>query len=437
MSELELPITGMTCASCAMRVEKKLNKLEGVSASVNYATERARVTYADEVAPEELVAAVEAAGYGAALPADEPAAAPEPGDDRVADLRARLLLSAALALPLLLLSMVPALQFDNWQWLAWNLATPVVLWAGWPFHRAAWATARHGSASMDTLVSLGTLTAYLASIAALFFGDAGMAGMRMSFSLVPERGAGFDHVYFEVAAVVTTFLLAGRFFEARAKRRAGAALEALLALGAKDVAVLDAEGPERRVPLEALRVGDRFVVRPGEGIATDGVVEEGSSAVDQALLTGESVPVEKAPGDQVVGATVNVGGRLVVRATGVGARHGARPDREAGHRRAERQGRGPAAGRPGLRGARPRGARPRGGDAASSGWPWGRAAPSPPRPRSRCSSSPARARSASPPRRRCWSARGAARSSACSSRGPRCSSRPAGSTRWCSTRRGP
>ncbi len=320
MSHLDLPISGMTCASCATRIEKKLNRIEGVSASVNYATERASVTYESDVAPEALVSAVEAAGYRAALPpapGDRAAEAPAPDPARA--LRDRLVVSAVLAFPVLLLSMIPALQFDNWQWLAWNLSTPVVLWAGWPFHRAAWQTARHRSASMDTLISIGTLSAYIASVVALFFGGAGEVGMTMGFHLIPDRSAGFNDVYFEVASVVTTFLLAGRFFEARAKRRAGAALEALLALGAKDVAVLDPDGSERRVPVEALRVGDRFVVRPGEKVATDGVVEEGTSAVDQALLTGESVPVEKAPGDAVVGATVNVGGRLVVRATQVGA----------------------------------------------------------------------------------------------------------------------
>ncbi len=319
MSHLDLPITGMTCASCATRVEKKLNKLDGVSASVNYATERASVTCEEGVAPEAVVSAVEAAGYGAALPAAPgQTSADAPAEDPARALRDRLVVSAALSLPLLVISMVPALQFENWQWLAWNLATPVVLWAGWPFHRAAWQTARHATASMDTLVSIGTLSAYTASVVALFFGGAGEPGMTMGFDLVPDRAAGFDEVYFEVAAVVTTFLLAGRFFEARAKRRAGAALEALLALGVKDVAVLDPDGTERQVPVETLRVDDRFVVRPGEKVATDGVVEEGSSAVDQALLTGESVPVEKAPGDAVAGATVNVGGRLVVRATQVG-----------------------------------------------------------------------------------------------------------------------
>ena len=231
----------------------------------------------------------------------------------------QMLLSALLSLPVLLLSMIPALQFDNWQWLAWNLATPVVLWAAWPFHRAAWANLKHATATMDTLISVGTLAAWTWSVVALFFGDAGMTGMRMGFDLVPDRSASLDHVYFEVAAVVITFILGGRYFEARAKRKAGAALSALLELGAKDVAILDADGNERRVRIEELNVGDRFVVRPGEKVATDGVVIEGSSAVDQSLLTGESVPVEKAPGDEVVGATVNVGGRLVVRATKIGS----------------------------------------------------------------------------------------------------------------------
>ena len=310
---VELPITGMTCASCANRIERKLNKLDGVRATVNYATERASVQFdAATVAPEELVATVEAAGYGAALPS-APAEA-----DPTAELRRRLIVSAALALPVLLLSMIPALQFDYWQWLALQLATPVVLWGAWPFHKAAWANLRHGTATMDTLISVGTLAAWLWSLYALFLGDAGMTGMTMSFDLFPEANAD-DHLYLEVAAVVTAFILAGRYFEARAKRRAGAALTALLELGAKDVSVLDDGGSERRIPVEELAVGARFVVRPGEKVAADGIVEEGSSAVDQALLTGESAPVEKHPGDEVAGATVNVGGRLVVRATKVGA----------------------------------------------------------------------------------------------------------------------
>jgi Cu+-exporting ATPase len=316
---LELPITGMTCASCANRIERKLNKLDGVSASVNYATERATVAFdAGATPPEELVAAVEAAGYGAVLPSTAPGAgAADDEHDPTATLRRRLVISGLLALPVLLVSMIPALQFDNWQWLALQLATPVVLWGGWPFHRAAWANLRHGTATMDTLISLGTLSAWLWSLYALFLGDAGMPDMRMPFDLFPEGRS--DELYLEVAAVVTVFLLAGRYFEARAKRRAGAALTALLELGAKDVALLGEDGTERRAPVEQLQVGDRFVVRPGEKIATDGVVESGTSAVDQSLLTGESVPVEKHPGDAVAGASVNAGGRLVIRATKVGA----------------------------------------------------------------------------------------------------------------------
>jgi Cu+-exporting ATPase len=315
---IELPITGMTCASCANRIERRLNKLDGVSASVNYATEKATVDY-DPVttAPEQLVGAVEAAGYHAVLPAAEPAGA-EPADE-LAPLRTRLLVSALLSLPVLLVSMIPALQFDNWQWLALNAATPVVLWGAWPFHKAAWANLKHGTATMDTLISLGVLAAWLWSLYALIIGDAGMPDMRMGFDLIPEQGAGSNEIYLETAAVVTTFILAGRYFEARAKRRAGAALTALLELGAKDVAILDADGTERRIPIEQLKPGDRFVVRPGEKVATDGVVEEGRSAVDMSLLTGESVPVEVEPGTEVAGATVNAGGRLVIRATKVGA----------------------------------------------------------------------------------------------------------------------
>jgi P-type Cu+ transporter len=317
---LELPITGMTCASCANRIERSLNQLDGVTASVNYATEKATVDFDPaEVEPAELVAAVEAVGYEATLPADQPTDEAEE-TDLDAPLRRRLLVSALLSAPLLALAMIRPLQFDNWQWLSLQLATPVILWGAWPFHRAAWANLRHGAATMDTLISLGVLSALGWSLYALFLGDAGMPGMRMAFELIPDRaGQGADEIYLEVAAVVTTFLLAGRYFEARAKRRAGAALAALLELGAKDVAVLDADGTERRVPIEQLVAGDRFVVRPGEKVATDGVVEEGTSAVDQSLLTGESVPVEKQPGDEVAGATVNAGGRLIVRATKVGS----------------------------------------------------------------------------------------------------------------------
>jgi Cu+-exporting ATPase len=321
--QLELSISGMTCASCTTRIEKRLNQLGGVEASVNYATEKASVSYdSGEVSAEQLVAAVEQAGYRATVPPgpdDEASPSRDEKDDPTEPLRRRLIWAAVLSLPVLLVSMVPQLQFDNWQWLALQLATPVVLWAGWPFHKAAWANLKHGTATMDTLVSVGTLAAWGWSLVALFFGDAGMTGMTMAFDFIPDRSASLDEVYFEVAAVVTTFILGGRYFEARAKRRAGAALEALLELGAKQVAVLGQDGRERRVPIEALGVGDRFVVRPGEKVATDGVVKEGASAVDQSLLTGESVPVEKAPGDEVVGATVNVGGRLVVRATKVGA----------------------------------------------------------------------------------------------------------------------
>ncbi|HSK49189.1 MAG TPA: copper-translocating P-type ATPase, partial [Solirubrobacterales bacterium] len=266
---------------------------------------------------EDLVEAVAGVGYSASLPAAD-AGAEASEEDPSADLRRRLTFAAALSLPVLLLSMVEPLQFRNWQWLALQLAAPVVLWAGWPFHQAAWRNLRHGAATMDTLISLGTLTALGWSAYALFFLDAGMPGMKMPFELVTERGAASDHIYLEVAAVVTTFILAGRYFEARAKRRAGAALEALLELGAKDVAVLDDEGRERRLPVEQLAAGDRFVVRPGEKIATDGVVESGSSALDRSLLTGESVPVEVGPGEEVIGATVNAGGRLIVRATRVG-----------------------------------------------------------------------------------------------------------------------
>ncbi|MDX6680081.1 MAG: P-type Cu+ transporter [Solirubrobacteraceae bacterium] len=318
---LDLPIVGMTCAACAARVEKRLNRLDGVRASVNYATEQASVDYAPaKLTPAELVATIEQAGYTATLPSRVRA----DGDARPARrpgtrLRVRLIFSAVASVPLLALGMIPALQFDNWQWLSLQLATPVLVWAGWPFHRAAWSNLRHASASMDTLISIGTIAAWTWSVVSLFFLGGGEPGMRHALSLVPERGGPVGDVYFEVVGVVITFLLAGRTFEARAKRRAGAALRALIALGAKDAAVLDGDGRERRVPVSQLRAGDRFVVRPGEKIATDGEVVEGSSAVDRSLLTGESVPVEVAPGDAVTGATVNAGGRIVVRATRVGA----------------------------------------------------------------------------------------------------------------------
>ncbi len=322
---VEVPIAGMTCASCANRIERKLNKLDGVSATVNFATEKATVDYDPEVAkPADLLGAVAAAGYQAVRPVAEPQhdGGHEDHDlveDESAALRRRLVVSAVLSFPVLLLAMVPALQFDNWQWLSLQLATPVVIWGAWPFHRAAWAGARHATATMDTLISVGVLAAWLWSLYALFLGEAGVPGMRMAFEPIPERGAGTDNIYLEVASVVTTLILLGRFFEARAKRRAGAALEALLELGAKEVAVLDEHGRETRIPVDRLRVGQRFVVRPGEKVAGDGVVEEGSSAVDMSMLTGESVPVEVSPGSEVAGATVNAGGRLVIRATKVGA----------------------------------------------------------------------------------------------------------------------
>ena len=318
---VDLPITGMTCASCANRIERKLNRIDGVDATVNYATERASVDYDPQaVQPDQLLEAVASAGYEAVLPATEREEAPrDAAADATDALRRRLVASAALSAPVLLLAAIPALQFDFWQWLSLQLATPVVLWGAWPFHRAAWANLKHATATMDTLVSIGVLAAWLWSVYALFLGDAGMPDMRMGFDLLPSGDDGSSHIYLEVAAVVTTFILAGRYFEARAKRRAGAAIEALLELGAKDVAVLGADGRERRVPVERLNPGERFVVRPGEKVATDGVVEVGTSAVDMSMLTGESLPVEVQPGAEVAGATVNAGGRLIVRATKVGA----------------------------------------------------------------------------------------------------------------------
>ncbi|WP_460392270.1 heavy metal translocating P-type ATPase [Actinophytocola sediminis] len=307
----------MTCAACAARIEKKLNRVAGVEASVNYATERARVTAPADVSTADLVAVVEKLGYTAALPAP-PADTEPPPDTAVRAARVRLLVSLALSVPVVALAMVPALQFQYWQWASLTLAAPVVVWAGAPFHRAAWTNLRHGAATMDTLISMGTLAAFAWSLYALFLGTAGVPGMTHPFRLTIERTAADGNIYLEVAAGVITFILAGRYFEARAKSSAGSALRALLSLGAKDVAVLR-DDRETRVPIAELTVGDRFLVRPGEKIATDGVVEDGSSAVDESMLTGESVPVEVAVGDRVVGATVNAGGRLVVRATRVGA----------------------------------------------------------------------------------------------------------------------
>ena len=321
---VELLIGGMTCASCAARIEKKLNRLDGVAATVNYATERATVTYVDEVSPESLVETVERAGYTAALPSPGTggeAANLQESDGTTGQLLRRLVVSGALSVPVVLLSMVAPLQFDGWMWVSLVLAAPVVTWGAWPFHRAAAVNLRHGATTMDTLISLGVVAAAGWSLYALLFGGAGDPGMRMSFEWWGSTSRHREEIYLEVAAGVTTFLLAGRYLEARAKRQSGAALRALMSLGAKDVAVLY-DGEERRgetrVPIEQVRVGDLFVVRPGEKVATDGVVVSGSSAVDRSLLTGESLPAEVGAGDAVVGATVNVGGRLVVRATRVG-----------------------------------------------------------------------------------------------------------------------
>ena len=314
---VELTIGGMTCASCAARVQKKLNKLDGVEAAVNYATEKARVSYPDTVSLEALIGTVEATGYTAEPPApdvDDAAAIEDTADAASRELGTRLAVSAVLAAPVLVLSMIPPWQFTNWQWLALTLASPVAVWGALPFHRAALVNLRHRATTMDTLVSIGVLAAYLWSLWALFLGDAGRRGTTMHWSFT---AGGTDDIYLEVASAVTVFLLAGRWFEARAKRRSGAALRALAELGVKDVAVLRG-GHEVRVPIADLAVGDTFVVRPGEKIATDGVVVEGSAAVDAALLTGESVPVEVGPGDTVTGATVDVGGLLHVRATRVG-----------------------------------------------------------------------------------------------------------------------
>ncbi|MEU6834892.1 heavy metal translocating P-type ATPase [Streptomyces rubiginosohelvolus] len=327
---VELAIGGMTCASCAARIEKKLNRMDGVEATVNYATEKAKVTYAGaDVSVDDLIATVEATGYTARPPAPPAAetAAPPPGsgdteqsaaeDDGLTTLRQRLITAVLLAVPVIAMAMIPALQFDYWQWLSLTLAAPVVTYAAWPFHRAAWTNAKHGAATMDTLISVGTSAAFLWSVWALFFGTAGMVGMTHPFEFTIARSDGAGNIYLEAAAGVTAFILAGRYFEARSKRKAGAALKALMELGAKEVTVLR-DGVETTIPTSALQVGDRFLVRPGEKIATDGTVVEGSSAVDASMLTGESVPVEVTAGDTVTGATLNAGGRLVVEATRVG-----------------------------------------------------------------------------------------------------------------------
>jgi Cu+-exporting ATPase len=327
---VELSIGGMTCASCAARIEKKLNKLDGVTATVNFATEKAAVSFPGTVTPDDLITVVERAGYTAALPAPPPepregpetAGAPGPpedSDDETAALRQRLLISLLLAVPVVVLAMVPALQFRDWQWLSLALAAPVAVWGAWPFHRAALVSARHGTATMDTLIATGVAASFAWSLYALFFGTAGDDGMRMPFTLLAgHAGAGASAIYLDAAAGVTVLVLLGRYLEARAKRRSGAALRALAALGAKDAAVLR-DGSEVRVPVARLAAGDLFVVRPGEKIATDGVVESGASAVDASMLTGEPVPAEVTAGDAVTGGCVNTSGRLVVRAVRVGA----------------------------------------------------------------------------------------------------------------------
>ncbi len=296
-----------------MRIEKKLNRLPGVIATVNYATEKAHVTLPADVSVEKAIETVEASGYSASLPV--PGTVDDPGE--LGNVRRRLIVSAILTVPVVLLAMVPAWQFDYWQWISLVLATPVVTWGAWPFHRAAWLNIRHGAVTMDTLVSLGVIAAYLWSLYALFFGGAGIIGMSMDFAWLPSE-SGQVEIYLEVASAVTVFILLGRYLELRAKARSGSALKALLTLGAKDVSVLR-DGLETRIAVADLVVGDEFIVRPGEKIATDGVIVEGESAVDSSLLTGEPVPVDVGPGDAVVGATINAGGRLIVRATQVGA----------------------------------------------------------------------------------------------------------------------
>ncbi|MGW2336809.1 heavy metal translocating P-type ATPase [Streptomyces sp. NPDC001685] len=322
-SDVELVIGGMTCASCAARVEKKLNRMEGVSATVNYATEKAKVSVVAGVTVPDLIATVEATGYTAREPAppapEAPADQGREEDDGLRPLRQRLVTAVVLAVPVVAMAMSPALQFEYWQWLSLTLAAPVVTYAAWPFHRAAFTNLRHGAATMDTLISVGTSAAFLWSLWALFLGTAGEPGMTHPFELTIARGDGSGNIYLEAAAGVTAFILAGRYFEARSRRKAGAALKALLELGARDVTVLGPDGTETTRPIAELAVGDRFLVRPGEKIATDGTVVEGSSAVDASMLTGESVPVEVTAGDPVTGATLNAGGRLVVEATRVGA----------------------------------------------------------------------------------------------------------------------
>ena len=322
---IDLDIGGMTCASCAMRIEKRLNKLEGVAASVNYATEKAKVTVPDGYDPALLIAEVEKGGYSAALPLPERAkkdavssGGADEADPELTSLRDRLIVTVLLTVPVIVMAMVPPLQFKNWQWASLALAGPVIVWAALPFHKAAWTNLRHGAATMDTLISMGTSAAFLWSLYALFLGSAGTPGMKHPFEFTLAPSSGSSNIYLEVASGVTMFILSGRYFEKRSKRQAGAALRALLELGAKEVSVLRG-GIEAKIPIEDLTVGEEFIVRPGEKVATDGIVVSGTSAVDASMLTGESVPLEVGQGDAVTGATVNAGGRLVIRATRVGA----------------------------------------------------------------------------------------------------------------------
>ncbi|MFE7605580.1 heavy metal translocating P-type ATPase [Brachybacterium paraconglomeratum] len=323
---IELEIGGMTCASCANRIERKLNKLDGITATVNYATEKAKVTAPEGYDPQLLVSEVEKTGYTAALPkpATRKDSASTPGDDQegsdpeLTSLRHRLIGAVVLTVPVIAMAMIPAIQFPYWQWLSLALAAPVIVWGAWPFHKAAWTNLKHGAATMDTLISMGTSAALLWSLYALFFGTAGAPGMTHPFELTIAPSDGAANIYLEVGAGVTMFILAGRYFEKRSKRQAGAALRALLELGAKEVSVLRG-GQEQKIAIDDLVEGDDFIVRPGEKIATDGTVVSGTSAVDASMLTGESVPVEVGEGDAVTGATVNAGGRLVVRATRIGS----------------------------------------------------------------------------------------------------------------------
>lgn len=327
MAVIDLDITGMTCASCANRIEKKLNKQEGVTATVNYATEKAHIETGEGAAADadSYIAIVEKLGYGGSVPKPEKPASDDPAAKELRGLKRRLVVAVVLATPVILLAMIPPLQFDYWQWVSFALATPVILWAGWPFHKATWVNLKHGAATMDTLITVGTSTAYLWSLYALFFGHAGEPGMRHGWSILNHAGDPMGDIYFEVAAGVVTFVLAGRYFEKRSKQRAGDAIRALTDMGAKQVTVLrdDTDGAgagaqEQLIPIEQLQIGDHFLARPGEKIATDGRIVDGLSAIDQSMLTGESVPVDVGPGDEVTGATINTSGRLVVEATHVG-----------------------------------------------------------------------------------------------------------------------